>query len=159
MLVTNNNSHSNNNNCGCGYSLVPASETAKKGNGDDKQRPSHHTSSSYKKNPSHLFHKQDLGKAEEQNPQRLGILSERQKYNRTGFHSKNPCRKSNFITAGHLCHYDRYVCQLSITVSRNILLNQLEYILEPLEMRMLHLLINEVKLNVRIGHTIGIKKS
>ena len=39
-------------------------------------------------------------------------------------------------------------------VSRNILLNQLEYILEPHEMRMLHLLINEVKLNVRIGHTI-----
>ena len=105
--------------------------------------------------PCHLFHKQDLGKAEEQNPQRLGILSERQKYNRTGFHSKNPCRKSNFITAGHLCHYNRYVCQLSITVSRNILLNQLEYILEPHEMRMLHLLINEVKLNVRIGHTIG----
>ena len=101
--------------------------------------------------PCHLFHKQDLGKAKEQ--KRPSILSERQKYNRTGFHSKNPCQ-----------FYHRTITSLFVTmidmsaafdtVSRNILLNQLEVILEPHEMRMLHLLINEVKLNVRIGHTI-----
>ena len=39
------------------------------------------------------------------------------------------------------------------TVSRKILLKQLEPILEPHELRMMHLLITDVKLMVRVGKT------
>ena len=41
------------------------------------------------------------------------------------------------------------------TVSRSQLLQQLETFLEPYELRMMHLLITDIQLQVRIGDTIG----
>ena len=131
--------------------LTPLPKPGKRKGPPSWELTSNYTFISIKKITYNLPHETNLGQIKNKNTLGPSSIPRRQKHNRTSFSMKLLAEKA--ITSSDYKIYNllQDMSKAFDTVNRNQLFETLEEILLPDEIHLLHILINAVKLKVRVG--------